>query len=65
MWKAVFLIHKEKWDYHNIGLMEVMWKVVAAILNLRITAYTTYHGLLHVLQAGCGTGTVTLESKML
>ena len=32
-WQAVVLIPKGKTDYRGIGLMEVMWKVVAAILN--------------------------------
>ena len=30
-WKAVVLITKGGKDYRGIGLMEVMWKVVAAI----------------------------------
>ena len=31
MWQAVVLIPKGKKDYRGIGLVEVMWKVVAAI----------------------------------
>ena len=42
-WQAVVLIPKGKGDYRGIGLVEVMWKVVAAILNLRLTASITYH----------------------
>ena len=34
MWQAVVLITKGEKDYHGIGLVEVMWKVVADILNL-------------------------------
>ena len=45
--------------------MEVMWKVVAAILNLRITASITFHDFLHGVRVGCGTGTATLEAKLL
>ena len=37
-WKAVVLIPKGKKDYRGIGLLEVMWKVVAAILNRCFTA---------------------------
>ena len=33
MWKGVVLLPKGKKDCRGIGLMEVMWKVVAAILN--------------------------------
>ena len=42
-WQAVVLIPKGKKDYRGIGLVEVMWKVVAAILNHRFTASITYH----------------------
>ena len=41
MWQAVVLIPKGKKDYRVIGLVEVMWKVVAAILNCRLTASIT------------------------
>ena len=45
--------------------MEVMWKVVAVILNCRFTASITYHGFPHEFRAGRGTGTATLEAKLL
>ena len=45
--------------------MEAIWKVVAAILNRRFTASITYHNLLHGFQEGRGTGTATLEAKIL
>ena len=45
--------------------MEVVWKVVAAILNLRLMASITYHDFLHVFRAGRGTVTATLEAKLL
>ena len=64
-WKEVVLIPKGKKDYRGIGLVEVMWKVVAAILNFRFTASITYHEVLHGFRAGRGTGTTTLEAKLL
>ena len=64
-WQAVVLIPKGKKDYWGIGLVEVMWKVVAAILNRRFTASITYHNFLHGFRAGHGTGTATLEAKLL
>ena len=64
-WQAVVLIPKGKKDYRGIGLMGVMWKVVAAILNRRLTTYITFHDFLHGFWAGRGTGTVTLEAKLL
>ena len=51
--------------YRGIGLVDVMWKVVAAILNLQITASITFHNFLHKFRSGCGTGTATLEAKLL
>ena len=54
-----------KRDYRGIGLVEVMQKVVAAILNRRFTASITYHNLLHGFRSGRGTGTATLETKLL
>ena len=59
------LITKGKTDYRGIGLVEVMWKVVAEILNCRFTASITFHDFLHGFWAGSGTGTATLEAKLL
>ena len=42
-----------------------MWKVVTAILNRRFTSSITYHDALHGFRAGRGTGTATLEAKLL
>ena len=59
------LIPKGKKDYWGIGLVEVIWKVVAVILNRRLTASTAFHKFLHGFRAGCGTGTATLEANLL
>ena len=45
-WQAVVLIPKGKGDYPGIGLVEVMWKVVAVILNRRLTSSITFHDVL-------------------
>ena len=45
--------------------MEVVWKVVAGIINRRFTSSITYHDALHGFRTGRGTGTATLESKLL
>ena len=42
-----------------------MWKVVAKILNLRLTSSITFHNFLHRFWAGRGTGTANLEVKLL
>ena len=59
------LIPKGKGDYRGIGLVEVMWKVVAVILNRQLTSSITFHDVLHGFRAGRGTGTATLEDKLL
>ena len=65
MFQVVVLIPKGKGGYRTIVLVEVVWKVVAEIINLRLTASITYHGFLHVFRSGRGTGTATLKAKLL
>ena len=52
-------------DYRGIGLVEVMWKIVAEILNRRLTASITFHDFLHGFRADHGTDTATLDAKLL
>ena len=59
-WQPLVLITKGKKDYRGIGLVEVMWKVVAMILNRRFTSSITYHEALHGFREGRGTETATL-----
>ena len=51
--------------YREISLVEMIWKAVAVILNCRFTIAITYHDSLHGFRSGCGTGTATLEVKLL
>ena len=46
-WQVVVLLLKGGKGYCGIVLMEVMWKVVALILNCWLTASITYHHFLH------------------
>ena len=64
-WQAVVLIPKGEKDYRGIILVEVIWKVVAVILNRRFRSSIAYHDNLHGFRAVCGTGTATLEAKMI
>ena len=64
-WQAVVLIPKRKGDCRGISLVVVMWKVVAVIINRRLTSSITCHDVLHGFRAGCGTGTANLEAKLL
>ena len=61
----VVLIPKGVLYYRVIGLVEMVWKVVLVILNLRFTASVTFHYFLHGFQSVCGTGNAYLKTKML
>ena len=61
----IVLIPKGEKDYRGIRLVEVMWNLVAEILNRRFTASINYHDFLHGFRTGRGTGTATLEANLL
>ena len=63
MRQAVVLIPKRKGDHRGIGLAEVEWKVVVAILNRHITASIDYHYFLHGFREYCSTGTATFKAN--
>ena len=52
-------------EYRAISLVEAMWEVVTVILNRRFTSSITYHNVLNGFWAGRGTGTSTLEAKLI
>ena len=62
--QAVVIIPNVKKYYRGIGLVEVMWKVVVAILNLRIMASITLHDILHDFWASRGTVTAIIDAKL-
>ena len=64
-WQTVVMIPKGKGEFRGIGLVEVTWKVVAVILHRRLTTGLQLHDALHGFREGRGTGTATLEAKLL
>ena len=64
-WKTVVLIPKGKGEFRGIGLVEVTWKLMTVILHRRLTTGIHYYDMLHGFQEGRGTGTATLEAKLL
>ena len=64
-WQTVVLIPKGKREFRGIGLVEITWKVVAVILHRRLAAGIKFHDALHGFREGRGTGTATLEAKLL
>ena len=43
--------------------MEVIWKKMSSLLNRRLTAEITFHGVLHSLLVGYSMGTATINDK--
>ena len=45
-------------------MIEVLWKVLEAIIYTRIKKVVTFHDVLHKFCASRGTGTAIMELKM-
>ena len=45
--------------------MEVLWKAISGIINFQLSSSIQFHDFLHVFCAGRGTGTATLEVKLI
>ena len=64
-WQTMVLIPKGKGEFRGIGLVEVTWKLLTVILHRRLTTGIKLHDVLHGFREGRGTGTATLEAKLL
>ena len=58
------MIPKGKGGFGGIGLVEVVWKILSLILHRQL-AEIQLPDVLHWFREGCGTGTATLEAKLL
>ena len=65
MFQKFVITPKGRGDFRGIGLVEVLWKTVASLLNHRLTAGITYHDALHGFKVGQGTGTSALEANLI
>ena len=63
--EKVVLIPKGKWDFQEIGIVEVLWKAVASLINRRLMEAITYHDAFNRFWVGWGTGTIALEAKLI
>ena len=63
-WQTVVMVPKGKGEFRVIGLVEVIWKLLTLILHRRLTTIKI-HDILHGFREGRGTGTSTLEAKLL
>ena len=59
------LIHKGYGEFRGIGVVEVLWKVLQGVINWRIGVTVQFHNVLRGFMTGRGTGTASLESKLL
>ena len=48
-----------------IGIVEVLWKAVSGVANFWIGAVVDLHDMLHGFKAGRGTGTASLEARII
>ena len=53
-WKVLVLIPKVNTDNRGIGLAEVVWKVVEAVIDTCIKTVVKFHDVLHGFRAGWG-----------
>jgi len=63
-WAIMVLLPKASSGYQGIGLLEIIWKVIAAIIDARIKASISFHDALHGFRAKPGTGTAIFEVKL-
>ena len=64
--QAVVMIPRVGGTYFRvIGLVGVIWKEISGIIYCRLSSSIHFHDVLHGFRAARGTGTVTLEAKLL
>ena len=59
-WKTMVFLVKGRGDYWGIGIVEVVRKVCAAMVNCQLKRTVKLHDTLYGFRAGRGTGTSTL-----
>jgi exonuclease III len=62
-WMTTVLLPKTDGGVRGIGLVEALWKLLAAIINARLSTIT-FHDSLHGFRASRGTGTAIFEAKL-
>ncbi len=62
-WVITVLIPKGGGEYHGISLLELIWKVLEKMMDLRLEAILLNDSL-HGCLASCGTGTGIIEANL-
>jgi hypothetical protein len=63
-WSTMILLPKASGSFRGIGLLEVIWKLLTSIIDVRIKAAIDFHDALHGFWAKRGTGTAIIEAKL-
>ena len=63
-WNTTILIPKGKEECIGIGLVEVIWKMISTIINIRHSTYILIHDYLNGFRQGRGADTVMVEDKL-
>ena len=63
-WTVLFIIPKGSTDTREIGILEVMWKMVEGVIYTRVKSAVLFHDVLHGFHAGRGTGNTIMELKI-
>ena len=65
-WGILILLPKAvEGQFRGIGLLEIVWKLISRVLDIRIKAAIDFHDCLHGFRAKRGTGTAIIEAKLL
>ena len=64
VWAKMVFLPKGRGEYWGVGLVNVVWKVCAAVVNCRLKRIVTLHIALHGFRAGRGQGKETLEENL-
>lgn len=63
-WATMVLLPKPDGGVRGIGLLDVVWKLVMKILDIRIQKNVAFHDVLHGFRHKRGTGTAIIEAKL-
>ena len=63
-WTALVLTPKGTTNTRGIGLLETLWNVAEALIDIRLCASFQLHDTLHGFRSGSWTGTDIMELKL-
>jgi len=64
-WSIQVLLPKPNGGARGIGLLEVAWKLMEAIIDTRVKEVIEFHDCLHGFRSGRGTDTAVVEAKLI